>query len=149
MLTRHLGPVLHLALDVGHCSCGMDATTIRAWLEDHFAYAGSDPGRAHAMYRGDAILEFPQSGERFVGLENFREWRSAYPASTSPDITRVRGEGSVWIAELAISYDGSPPQYGVSILELRDDRIMRETIYVSEGWEAPEWRSQWRHEASE
>ena len=127
----------------------MDETTIRAWLEDHFAYTRSDPDRAHAMYHGDAILEFPQSGERFVGVENFREWRSAYPAATSPEIIRIRGAGNVWVAELTISYDGGPPLYGVTILELRDDRLMRETIYVSEGWEAPEWRSQWRDEPSD
>ena len=40
-----------------------------------------DPDLAHAMYHEDAVLEFPQSGERFIGVENFREWRSNYPAS--------------------------------------------------------------------
>lgn len=126
----------------------MDAARIRAWLEDHFAYAGSDPDRAHAMYHGDAVLEFPQSGERFVGVENFREWRSAYPAATSAEITRIRGADDVWVAELTISYDAGSPRYGVTILELRDDRIARETIYVGEGWEAPEWRSEWRDKTS-
>jgi hypothetical protein len=101
------------------------------------------------MYHGDAILEFPQSGERFVGVANFREWRSAYPAATSPESIRIRGAGDVWVAELTISCDGGPPRYGVTILELQDDRVMRETIYVDEGWEAPEWRSQWRDESSD
>jgi hypothetical protein len=26
----------------------------------------------------------------------------------------------------------------------RDGRIARETIYVGEGWDAPDWRAQWR-----
>ena len=62
----------------------------------HFENAGSDPDLAHAMYRDDAVLEFPQSGERFVGVENFREWRSSYPASTTFEIQEVMGRpGSV------------------------------------------------------
>ena len=38
----------------------------------------------------------------------------------------------------------APPNFGVSILELRDGRIARESIYVTEAFEAPEWRAQWR-----
>jgi hypothetical protein len=33
-----------------------------------------------------AVLEFPQSGERFGGVENFREWRRIYPASLAFEI---------------------------------------------------------------
>jgi hypothetical protein len=122
----------------------MDAATIRAMLEQHFRFAGSDPDRAHEMYHEDAVLEFPQSGERFVGVDNFREWRSDYPADTSVEFREVRGQGDVWVAELLISYGGDPPNLGISILELRGDKIARESIYVSEGWEAPEWRARWR-----
>ena len=57
----------------------MDAATVRAMLEQNFENSGSDPEKAHEMYHDDAVLEFPQSGERFVGVENFREWRSTYP----------------------------------------------------------------------
>ena len=125
----------------------MDAATVRGLLRDHFAYGATDPQRAHAMYHEDAVLEFPQSGERFVGVDNFREWRAEYPASTGPEITEVRGAGDVWVAELMITYDGGAPHFGVSILEFRDERVVRETIYVSEGWEAPEWRARWRDDA--
>ncbi len=110
----------------------------------HFEESGRDPDRAHAMYHADAVLEFPQSGERFVGVENFREWRSGYPASTTFEIRDVRGGGDLWVAEVSVTYDEGPVNYGVSILELRDDKIARESIYVAEGWEAPEWRAQWR-----
>ena len=111
-------------------------------LLQHFE--SDDPHRAHAMYQDDAVLEFPQSGERFVGVENLREWRSGYPATTSVDIREVRGEGDLWVAEISIRYDDGPWHYGISILELRDDKIARESIYVAEGWEAPEWRARWR-----
>jgi hypothetical protein len=122
----------------------MDDATVRAMLEQHFEYASSDPGKAHAMYHADAVLEFPQSGERFEGVGSFREWRSDYPAGTTVEFREVRGSGDIWVAELAISYDQGPVNFGISILELRDDKIARESIYVSEGWEAPEWRARWR-----
>jgi SnoaL-like domain len=122
----------------------MDAETVKGMLERHFEYARSDPDAAHEMYHDDAVLEFPQSGERFVGVENFREWRSDYPASTSFEFRKVRGASDLWVAEISISYGDGPGMFGVSILELRGDRIARESIYVAEGWEAPEWRAQWR-----
>jgi SnoaL-like domain len=122
----------------------MDEATVRGMLTQHFHYAGSDPDHAHEMYHEDAVLEFPQSGERFVGVENLREWRSTYPASTSVAFREVRGRDDLWVAELSIRYDQGPWNFGVSILEFRGDKIARESIYVAEGWEPPEWRAQWR-----
>jgi hypothetical protein len=122
----------------------MDAETIRGMLQQHFDNAASDPELAHAMDTEDAVLEFPQSGERFEGVENFREWRSNYPATTSFEFRQVRGGGDFWVAELTVTYDGGSPSFGVSIVELRGERIARESIYVNEGFEPPEWRAQWR-----
>lgn len=113
-------------------------------LEQHFEYSESDPPLAHAMYHEDAVLEFPQSGERFEGVGNFQEWRSAYPTPTAPELGEIRGAGDVWVAELTITYGEGQTQYGVDILEFRNEKIARESIYVAEGWEAPEWRAQWR-----
>jgi hypothetical protein len=120
----------------------MDEATVRAMLEQHFA--SKDPDVSHEMYHPDAVLEFPQSGERFVGVENMRGWRSNYPASTKMELREVRGRDDLWVAELSISYDDGPWNFGVSILEFRGDKIAREAIYVTEGWEPPEWRAQWR-----
>jgi ketosteroid isomerase-like protein len=106
--------------------------------------AAGDSDGAHALYHDDAVLEFPQSGERFVGVANFREWRTGYPASTSFEIREVRGVGDLWIAEGTITYDHGPENFAVTILEFRDEKIARVSIYVSEGWEAPEWRARWR-----
>ena len=120
----------------------MDAATIKGMLEQHFA--SGDPHVSHAMYCDDAVLEFPQSGERFVGVENLREWRSSYPASTAIEFREIRGRDDLWIAEISIRYEDGPWNFGVSILELREDKIARESIYVTEAWEPPEWRAQWR-----
>ena len=120
----------------------MDAATVRRMLEQHFA--SEDPAASHAMYHDDAVLEFPQSGERFLGVENMREWRSNYPESTAVEFREIRGSNDFWVAEISISYGGGPANFGVSILEFRGDKIARESIYVAEGWEAPAWRAQWR-----
>ena len=71
----------------------MDAATVRAMLERHFEYAESDPDAAHDMYHEDAVLEFPQSGERFADREPPRVERD-----TTVEFREVRGRGDVWIA---------------------------------------------------
>ena len=116
----------------------------RARIERSLDQVGGDQDIAHEMYHDDAVLEFPQSGERFDGLANFREWRSAYPAHVEFEVTNLRGGGDVWVAECAIRYGDTPWQPGLSILEFRGDKVARETIYVTEPWEAPEWRARWR-----
>ena len=113
-------------------------------LEFNLDQSRSDPEKAHEIYTDDAVLEFPQSGERFEGVENFREWRSQYPADTTFEFREIRGRDDLWIVELSVSYDGGAENFGVSIHEFRGDRIARETIYVAEGWEPPEWRAKWR-----
>ena len=96
------------------------------------------------IYHDDAVLEFPQSGERFEGTGNFKEWRSQYPAGVALEMGELRGQGALWVVEGTISYDGGPKQPVVNILEFRGDKVDRETIYVTEAWEAPEWRARWR-----
>jgi hypothetical protein len=51
----------------------------RASVERYLEYSGRDVDVSHEIYHEDAVLEFPQSGERFVGVTNFREWRRMYP----------------------------------------------------------------------
>ena len=123
----------------------MDEQGVRAALQHYLdRSAARDEDAAHEIYHPDAVLEFPQSGERFEGVDNFREWRRSYPATTIDfDVRRVRGAADVWVVELRIRYDGGPVNYGVEILEFRDAKVARETIYVMDGWEAPEWRSRW------
>jgi hypothetical protein len=116
----------------------------RALLERSLAQVGGDQDIAHEMYHVDAVLEFPQSGERFDGLGNFREWRNQFPAHVEFAVRNLRGDGDVWVAENAIRYGDAPWQPGVTILEFRGDKVARETIYVTEQWEAPDWRARWR-----
>ena len=84
------------------------------------------------------------SGERFEGVANFKEWRSQYPAAVTLEMRDMRGHGDLWVVEGSIAYDGGPKQLALTILEFRGDKVARETIYVAEPWEAPDWRARWR-----
>ena len=48
------------------------------------------------------------------------------------------------MVELTATYDGDSWLQGVQLLEFRGDKVARERIYVTEAWEAPEWRPPWR-----
>jgi hypothetical protein len=120
----------------------MDEAAARRVLEQYLFE--SDRDVAHEIYHDDAVLEFPQSGERFEGVDNFREWRKEYPAKVEFEIDRLRGQGDIWIAELRARYDGGPWNYGLTVLEFSGDRVAREAIYYCEPFEAPEWRARWR-----
>ena len=125
----------------------LDEATLRADLERHWKYSGKDEDIAHEIYHADAVLEFPQSGERFEGVENFREWRRQYPAKLDFKIRRITRSDDLVVAENLISYDGGPWMFTVNLMEYRGDRVAHERIYIMDGWEAPEWRAPWRSAA--
>ena len=110
----------------------------------YFEYAGADVDRANELYHDDAVLEFPQSGERFEGVTSFTEWRRRYPAEVRYRVRRVTARDDLVVVELSVSHNGGPWQYGVQLLEFRDDKVARERIYIMEGFAAPEWRAPWR-----
>jgi hypothetical protein len=124
----------------------VDDANILAALRSHWEYEATDIDKSHELYHDDAVLEFPQSRERFEGKARFLAWRRIYPASVEFKVRRIRGQGSLWIAENSIRYDGGPWQYACSVLEFRGDKVARETIYITQAWEAPDWRAPWRSE---
>jgi hypothetical protein len=121
-----------------------DDSLLRAKLGLYFGSPGGDVEHAVELYHEDAVVEFPQSGERFEGRATFTEWRSQYPAQVNYRLRRVTIRESLAVVELSATYDGGPTMYGVALLEFRGDKIARERIYVMDGWEAPEWRAPWR-----
>ena len=127
-----------------------DEAGIRKILDRYFEFTGADVARAEELYHEDAVLEFPQSGERFEGRATFTEWRSQYPVGPEDlryKLGRVTVRENFSAVEMTASYDrGETWVYGVQLADYRDDKIIRERIYVAEGWEAPEWRATWRSE---
>ena len=124
-----------------------DESRVLEVVKRYFAYVGADVDRAEEIYHEDAVLEFPQSRERFEGVATFTEWRRQYPADmdkVSFELRRVTVREDLAVVELRATYDGESWLQGVQLLEFRDDKVARERIYVAEPWEAPEWRAGWR-----
>ena len=121
----------------------MDDSAIRDGLLRHWRFEGTDYDKSHEIYHDDATLEFPQSGERFVGKERFLTWRKKYPAKLDFRVRRISHSGNLWVTENLISYDGSPWMFTVNILTFRGDKIAHERLYVLEGFEAAPWRAEW------
>ena len=115
----------------------------RAAVERHWAasQAGDDVAE-HAIYTDDAVLEYPQSGERFRGRRSIQGQRGHHPAQREFVVRRVRGSGDLWITELVITYDGKPYDT-VSIMKFRAGHVVHETQYFAEPFEAAAWRAQW------
>ena len=126
----------------------MDESVLRQKLERFFEYAGADVDRAEELYHEDAVLEFPQSGERFEGRDTFTEWRSQYPVERADmhyRIRRVTVREDFTVVEMSASYDrGATWVHGVQLLDWRGDKVARERIYVADAWDAPAWRAPWR-----
>jgi hypothetical protein len=120
----------------------MDDDGIRRAIAEHFAAAGRDEAVASAIYTEDAVLDFPQGGERIRGRDRILEFRTAYPASLDFEMRRTVGSGALWVNEYVIRYDGKPSNV-VGIMEFRGDRVFHETVYVGDPWEPPPWRAQW------
>ena len=105
-----------------------DEARIREMLDRYFEYTGADVDRAEEFYHEDAVLEFPQSGERFEGRAVFTEWRSQYP--TGPDdlryrVVRVTARDDFSAVELQASYDqGETWMHGVQLLDFRGTRSL-------------------------
>lgn len=120
----------------------MDEATARAVIQDHFDWASRDEVRASDCYADDAVLEFPQGGERIRGKANIIAFRTAYPARIEFEMQRTIGCGDLWVNEYTIRYDGRP-SHVVGIMEFHDDLVVRETVYVTDPWEPPAWRAEW------
>jgi len=121
----------------------VDESAIREGLLQHWRFEGVDYDKSHEIYHDDAVLEFPQSGERFVGKDRFLTWRRKYPAKLDFRIRRIGHSGDLWVTENLISYDGSPWMFTINILTFRGAKIAHERLYVFEGFEPAEWRGEW------
>ena len=121
-----------------------DANGNRALLDRHWAASASgDLETEHDIYAEDVLCEYPQSGEKIHGRRNLQALRGHHPGKPSGfAIRRIVGADDFWVTEYVIDYAGKPFQT-VSIMEFRDGKVVRETQYFAEPFEAPAWRSQW------
>jgi hypothetical protein len=124
-------------------SSGVRDQDIRAALDLHWAASdNNDFETEHLIYHEDAVLEYPQSGERTRGRSNIQNQRANQPSNKRFSIRRIIGSGDIWVTEFILTYD-SKPSYTVSIMEFRGDKVARETQYFADPFVAPAFRAQW------
>src|SRR5690348_8787224 len=114
----------------------MDDRTIRETLTE--LVTNLDPDAEHALRDEEFVAEMPQSGERIRGRDNMRALQQAFPADRTPtfQVRRITGGGDVWTVEATGDYGGET-YLVVTIFEFRDGRIIRETRYYPQPFEAP------------
>jgi hypothetical protein len=119
----------------------MDDVKTRARIEEHWTASESgDSDTEHAIYAADAILDYPQSGERFRGRSKIEAQRGGHPAERHFRVLRIQGGGDLWVSEVVISYDGAPT-YSVSVMAFAGDSVAHETQYFADPFPAAAWRA--------
>ena len=121
----------------------MDDNEIREALNRHWAASdANDFDLEHDIYQEDALLEYPQAGERIRGRHNIQASRVAQPDSKRLRVRRIVGTGDLWVTEFILAYDGRP-SYSVSVMELLDGKVARETQYFADPVRARTFARAW------
>jgi hypothetical protein len=88
---------------------GVRDQEIRVALDQHWAASDANDFEVeHRIYREDAMLEYPQSGERTCGRRNIQNQRATQPSTKRFAVLRIIGGGDLWITEFILTYDGKP-----------------------------------------
>jgi ketosteroid isomerase-like protein len=95
------------------------------------------------VFHEDAVMEWPQSGERIVGGDNRRGVYRAFPGLPTITPRRMTGDDDLVVAEATLDYGEGAVYQCVFIFELRDGKIAKETAYWAQPFPAPGWRAQW------
>ena len=121
----------------------MQEEQIRAALNQHWAASdANDFETEHRIYLEDAVLDYPQSGERTRGRHNIQCQRESQLNKKRFTVQRIIGGGNLWVTEFVLKYDDKP-SYTVSIMEFTGDKVARETQYFADPFPAPAFRAQW------
>jgi hypothetical protein len=133
-----------------------------------YAYLEALSARDHDWDRigrcrhADWVLEYPQSGERIRGHANDVAIHDRYPGGlpeldpkrvigsedrwvVTPSLTvnRIVGSGEAWFSEGIFHYPDGSTWHVAAIYQLRDGKVLRETVYWAPPFDPPAWRAQW------
>ena len=138
---------------------------------DRFAHALSTKNldEAISVLSEDLVEDYPQSGERIVGRDNWVALLTAWPMSDqiTTTVNRVVGSEDQWVmgpvwrmtkivgtgdqfwASGTIDYPDGSQWHLVQLIQLRDGKISRMTSYFAEPFPAADWRKPYVQLASE
>lgn len=121
----------------------MEEEEIHAALDRHWAASDANDLEAeHEIYREDAVLDYPQSGERICGRRHIQLSRAAQPNRKRFKVRRIVGARDLWVTEFVLTYD-EQPSYTVSVMEFVDGKVAHETQYFASPFEPGPSRAKW------
>lgn len=108
------------------------------------AMGANDFPAAAKCLDAEYVLEWPQSGERIRGRENFVAVNVHYPAAGPWRVTihRLIADAGGVASEVTVT-DGVITGRAITFFELRDSLIVRQTEYWPDPMAAAPWRAQW------
>ena len=135
-------------------------------IVDRFTRAlGTDFDVVGQLAHPEFVAEWPQSGERVRGWQNLRKVMEQYPGADSAQIgteevrgivgskdewvmtpsftpLQIVGTGDTYTVESLGKYPDGSKWFVLSIIQLKDDKVFRETTYFAPTYEAPAWRAE-------
>jgi ketosteroid isomerase-like protein len=114
-------------------------------VENFWAGMGSNDFFAAAeLLHDEYTLEWPQSGERIVGRDNFAAINTYYPADGRWQFTvnHIIREGDLVVTDVTVT-DGKRRDRAITFSTIRDGKIWKQVEFWPETFEAPAWRAQW------
>ena len=90
------------------------------------------------------VLDWPQSGERVRGRENFVAINEKYPAHGRWEFTihRILAEGDEVVSDVDVT-DGVLRGRVITFSRIRDGKILHQTEFWPDPFEPAAWRAQW------
>ena len=107
------------------------------------AINGGDRAMLDKVFTEDAVIEWPQSGERINGGQNRREIYSRFPSLPKVTPRRITGSGDLWVLEASLDYGDGEPFQCVFVFGMQGGKIAKEAGYWSKPFPAPDWRAPW------
>lgn len=124
------------------------------------ALAAKDVDLMRSILADDIVEEYPQSGERFQGLENWVRMQLAYPdweglsanldqvegaedrwvAGPNWSVMRIEGTGDRFWSSGRVRYPDGSEWHTVVLFQLRGAKIAHLTSYFAEPFPPAEWR---------
>lgn len=96
------------------------------------------------LLHDDFILEWPQSGERIRGRDNFAAINTYYPTEGkwTFHINHLIAEGGTVFSDVSVS-DGKRNDRCLTVSTIQDGKIWKQVEFWPEPFNAPSWRAKW------
>lgn len=103
------------------------------------AFQKRDADAIADLVHEDVVEEYPQSGERIRGKQDYLSVFESIPLMPNVLEYRLTLSGDLAIAERTVEYGGNR-SYNTAITEMEDGKVKRARQYFATPFEAPQWR---------